>query len=91
MKKKLWHIVEQHLIYNTKKWKNKGAFDILNEMSENVTLLQSMDSLGHVNCAISIIGYWIFDSNYKQAIFLTRESLDIIFSPTVGEEKVVKF
>ena len=74
-----------------KEWENKGAFDILNEISKNVTLVQLIDSLGHVNCDISIVGYWIFDSNYKQAIFLTRESLDIIFSPTVGEEKVVKF
>ena len=50
-----------------------------------------MDSLGNMNHAISILGYWIFDSNYKKAIFLTQESLDIIFSPSDGEEKVATF
>ena len=68
----------------------KGDFDIINEISENVTLVQLIDSLGNVNHDISIVGYWIFDSNYKQALFLTRESLDIIFSPSVSEEQVEK-
>ena len=34
MKKKFRHKVEQHLRYNMKKWKKKGDFDILNEISE---------------------------------------------------------
>ena len=50
-----------------------------------------MDTLGNFNHAISIVGYFIFYSNYKQAIFLTRESLYLILSPSVGEEQVVKF
>ena len=33
-KKKLRDIGEQHLRYNIKKWKTKGDFDILNEISE---------------------------------------------------------
>ena len=37
-KRKLCHIGEQHLRYNPKKWKN-SAFDILNNISENVTLV----------------------------------------------------
>ena len=32
-KKKLRHIVEQHLRYNLNKWKKKGAFDIINYIS----------------------------------------------------------
>ena len=40
-------------------------FDILNKISENVTLIQLMDSLGNVNHAISIVGHCIFESNYK--------------------------
>ena len=50
-----------------------------------------MDSLGNMNHDISIVGYWIFDSNYEQSFFLTRESLDLILSPYVGKEKVVKW
>ena len=50
-----------------------------------------MDSLGNVNHTISLVGYFIFDSNYEQALCLTSESLDLICSPSVGEEQVVKF
>ena len=51
-------------------WKKNYAFDILNDISENVTLVQLMGSLGNVNHAISIVGYWIFYSNYEKALFL---------------------
>ena len=50
-----------------------------------------MDSLGNVNNDISVVGYWIFDSNYKKALVLNREQLDMIFAPSVGEEKFAEF
>ena len=50
-----------------------------------------MYSLGNVNCAISVVGYWIFDSDYQRALVLNRESLDIICAPSVGEEQVSNF
>ena len=50
-----------------------------------------MDSLVNVNHAISILGYWIFDSNYKKALCLTQEFLDIICSPSIGKELVATF
>ena len=50
-----------------------------------------MDSLVNTNNAISVVGYWIFDSNYKKALILNWESLDIIFYPYVGEEQSYKF
>ena len=55
---------EQHLIYNLKICQKNYAFDILNKISEYVTLVQLMDSLGNINHDIIIVGYWIFDSNY---------------------------
>ena len=64
--------VEQNLRYNLNIWKKNYAFDILNEISEDVTLVQLMDSLGNMNHAISIVGHWIFDSNYKKALCLTQ-------------------
>ena len=67
------HKGEQHLRYNLKKCKNKGDFDILNDISEKVTLVQLMDTLGNMNHAIIIKGYWIFDSNYKKELNQTRE------------------
>ena len=60
-------------------------------MSENVTLVQLMDTLGNVNHDISIVIYWIFDSNYNKALFLTRKPLDLIYFPSVCEEQVAIF
>ena len=50
-----------------------------------------MDSLGNVNHAISVVGNWIFDSNYEKALVLNRASLDMICTPSVGEEQAAKF
>ena len=44
-------------------WKENYAFDILNGISENVTLVQLMDSIGNANRAISILEHCISDSN----------------------------
>ena len=49
--------------YNMTTRKKNYAFDILNDMNENVTFVQLMDSLGNLNHAINILGHWIFDSH----------------------------
>ena len=59
----------------------------MEEISANVTLVQLMDSLVNVNHAISVVGSWIFDSNYEREIVLNRASLDMICAPSVGEEQ----
>ena len=46
-----------------------------------------MDSIGNVNHAISVVGSWIFDSNYVRALVLNRASLDMICDPSVAEEQ----
>ena len=63
---------DQNLRYNLTIWKKNDAFDILNDISENVTLVQLIYSLGNVNFATSIVGRWIFYSNYKKALCLTQ-------------------
>ena len=65
--------------------------NFLEEISANVTLVQLMDSLVNVNHAISGFGNWIFDSNYEKSLVLNRASLDMIWSPSVGEEQDVMF
>ena len=50
-----------------------------------------MDSLGNVNHAISVVGSWIFDSNYERALVLNKASLDMIFAPSFGEEQTARF
>ena len=54
---------EHNLRYNLMIWKENYAFDILNDISENVPLVQLMDSIGNANHAISILEHCIFDSN----------------------------
>ena len=66
-------------------------YNILEDTSENVTLVQLMDSLGNVNRAISVVGNWIFESKYEKALVLNMASLDTIFTPSVGEEQAAKF
>ena len=62
-----------------------GSCDILTDISEHVTLVQLMDYLGNLNHAISVVGYWIFYSNYEKVLVLNEESLDMICAPSVGE------
>ena len=82
---------EQTLQYNMTIRKKNNYFDILNDISEDVTLVQLMDSLGNVNHDISMVRYWIFDSNYNKALCLAQELLDIICSLSIGEELVATF
>ena len=82
---------EPRVYYSLRKYKQKGYYDILKDISEQVKLVQLMDSLGNVNHAISVVGSWIFDSNYEKALVLNRASLDMIFAPSIGEEQAAKF
>ena len=50
-----------------------------------------MDYLGNLNHDISVVGCWMSESNYKIALVLNREPLDIICAPSVGEEKAAEF
>ena len=68
-----------------------GEYKLLEDISENFTLVKLMNSLGNVNHAISVVGKWLFDSNYEKALVLNRESLEIICAPSVGEEQAAKF
>ena len=46
---------EAKVHYKLMKYKNMGEYEILEDISENVTLVQLMDSLGNVNHAISVV------------------------------------
>ena len=43
--------------YNLRGYKSKGFYDILIDISEHVTLVLLINSLGNVNHAISVVGY----------------------------------
>ena len=72
-------------------WSKNDAFDIRNGISENVTLVQLMDSLEIFIHAISIVGHWIFYLNYKKVLYLKKVSMDLICSHSIGEELVATF
>ena len=82
---------EARVHYKLMKYKKMGDYKILEDISANFTLFQLMDSLGNVNHAISVVGSWIFDSNYERALVLNKVSLDMICAPSVGEEQAAKF
>ena len=63
---------EQVLYYKLNSYKHKAYFDKPNNIREHVTLVKLMKYIGNVNYAISVIGYWIFDSNYEKALVLNR-------------------
>ena len=78
---------EVRVHYKLIKYKKKGEYNIMENISENVTLVQLMDSLVNVNHAISVVSNWIFDSNYEKALVLNRASLDMFCAPSFGEEQ----
>ena len=63
---------EARVHYKLMKYNKMGDYKILEDISADVTLVQLMDSLGNVNHAISVVGSWIFDSNYERALVLNR-------------------
>ena len=50
---------ETRVHYKLEKYRKKVEYDILKNISANVTLVQFMYSLGNVNHAISVVGSWI--------------------------------
>ena len=78
---------EQKVYYSMSNNKMRDYFYLLTYISEHVTLVQLMDSLGNANHYISVPGYWIFNSDYENALVLNRESLETICAPYIGEKK----
>ena len=78
---------EARVHYKLIKYNKMGDYKILEDISANVTFSYFMDSIGHVNHVISVVGNWIFDSNYERAPVLNKASLDMICAPSVGEEQ----
>ena len=91
LKKQKTIIGKPIVYYSLRKYKKKVYYDILKEIGEHANLVQLIDYLGNVNRAISVVGYWIFDSNYKKALVLNKELLDMICAPSVGEEQGAVF
>ena len=50
------NVGEARVNYNLIKYKKMRVYKILDDISENVTLVQLMDSLGNVNHVISVFG-----------------------------------
>ena len=68
---------EQRLRYKLKKLKKIVTFDILNNISENITKVQLTDSLGNANHAVSVVEKWIFDSNYENILAVDYKKINV--------------
>ena len=68
----------EHRRYEVKKRKRRNDFDIINDMSEYLTLIQLMDNLGNVSHAVTMSGVWIFITNKKRDTPLIIEYLALI-------------
>ena len=82
---------EARVHYKLIKYKKMVDYKSLEDVSANFTLVQLIDLIGNVNHAISVVGNWIFDSNYDRALVLNMAPLDMICAPSVGEEQAAKF
>ena len=56
----------KRLHYKIQIWRVKGGFDILNDINENATSVQLMDTVVNLNHLVITVIYWIFDSNDKK-------------------------
>ena len=72
LKNKRRNVGEVRVHYKMTKYNKMHEYKILEDISANVTLVQLMDSLGNLNHAISVVGNWIFDSNYEKSLVLNR-------------------
>ena len=50
----------------------RETFDILNDMSEYVTLVKLMENLGNVDIAVTIACVCTYGANYRTAISLVK-------------------
>ena len=62
----------QSLICKIKQCKIKGVFDIHDDISDYVTLVTMVDTVGGVNNVVIIAGNFIFDSNHEKSLPLAR-------------------
>ena len=53
-------------------YKKTGEFDVLNDISDHVTLVQLIKTAGNVKNSVIIIRCWIYDTNNKRALPLIK-------------------
>ena len=58
----------------------------MNNISECITLLQLMDSVGNVNNSVSVVGECIFDSKHKKALPLNNNTFNLIWDFAYKED-----
>ena len=63
---------EKRRHYILKQWERSDEFDILDDMSEFIKLVQLMGNPGNVSRYVTISGVWIFDANSKRALHLVK-------------------
>ena len=54
---------EQHHFFNLRQWKKRVKFEIFNDISENVILVQLMENVGYVDQGVIITACWVYYLN----------------------------
>ena len=79
---------EQHHNYKMVQWKKTVEFDILNDISDHVTLVQLIDTDGNVHHSVNINRCSLYKYNDKRALTLIKKSLDIMYSTYKNEKGI---
>ena len=67
-----------------------GSFDIINNISEHITLVKFIVSLGNVNHTVNAVWECVFYSNNKRDLLLSIEYLNLVF-PFLKKIKYLHF
>ena len=76
------HYREKYIIiyYRIQEWHTFTTYDILQNQSNYPTVCFLLDTAHWADHCISVCGKWVFDSNLKLALPLTRSWLNYIYS-----------
>ena len=91
MTDKAWKKVTHILKNSFKQWNNIRKFDILNNISEYITLVQLKYFIVNVNHSVSVVGDWIVYSNFENILTLNEVSLDLIVYCADDKDAISEF
>ena len=77
---------EPRLRYTATFYVRDDQYDVVKEISKHITLLQLEDVKGSISHSCTVVGKWIFDSNFAYALPLSTKSLDLICSTDEDHE-----
>ena len=78
---------EPRLKYRVEEYTVWDNYDLFQNVSNHVTLVQMQDTSGSLSHCISVAGKWLFDANVERTMPMTYENLDVACTDPGQEEK----